>query len=173
MRETFPGISIIDMDCEETYNQESFVAFCQMLGSLGFDITFCPYNTQGFWINSLQQLNTSNPGLVKWWNLQCYDGGEGNDPAIWASAIQQQIPGFSTDGFILPGDWTDDSPSEVKQLMSTFKNDSSVGGGFIWTLDLIIDSSYSATDYVKAISTGLANESVNSFNLSTAELALE
>ena len=157
LRKTFPTISIIDMDCEETYDQASFVAFCQMLIGMGFGITFCPYTYQSFWTGSLAALNTSNPGAVKWWNLQCYDGGGGNDPANWATAITQAVPGFSTVGYILAGDWTNDTPSEVQALMGTFNKELCVGGGFIWTLDNIISSTTSMKAYVDAISVGLGN----------------
>ena len=159
-KQTFPSVSVIDMDCEETYDEISFVAFCQMLIGIGFDITFCPYTFQTFWVNSLAALNQSNPGAVKWWNLQCYDGGYGNDPANWASAITNGISGFDTDDFIVAGDWTNNTPSEVQSLMSSFKNESSVGGGFIWTLDSIIDQNPSdplsgMKAYAGAISNGL------------------
>lgn len=137
-RTVFPSISIIDMDCEETYDQESFVAFCQMLIGIGFGITFCPYMNTPFWTGSLSALHQSNPGSVQWWNLQCYDGGYGNDPATWAAAITSAIPGFNTDGFILAGDWTNDSPAAVQNLLSTFRNETGVGGGFMWTLDDMI-----------------------------------
>lgn len=152
--QTFPAITIIDMDCEETYDQPSFVAFCQMLIGMGFGITFCPYTSVGFWTGSLAALNTSNPGAVKRWNLQCYDGGSGNDPGGWAAQIQRAIPGFSTTGFIVAGDWTQDFPTQVQALMTTFAQEPSVGGGFMWTLDsMIANASMSA--YASAISAGL------------------
>lgn len=158
-RKTFPAIGIIDMDCEETYDTPSFVAFCQMLAGMELGITFCPYAFYeiDFWTDSLAALNKSHPGAVKWWNLQCYDGGYGNDPAQWAAAIGKAIPGFSTAGFILAGDWTNDTPSGVQSLMGTFKGETCVGGGFIWTLDDIIAGSDTMTDYVNAISVGLGN----------------
>jgi hypothetical protein len=163
LRNEFPAISVIDMDCEETYDQASFVAFCQMLSGMGFSITFCPYTNQRFWIGSLATLNTSNPGAIKWWNLQCYDGGHGNDPGAWATEIAQAIPGFSTNGYILAGDWTDDSPSAVQSLMEGFKGEAAVGGGFIWTLDQIIqqdpaDPTAVMKTYAAAISGGLGNK---------------
>lgn len=187
-RHLFPSITIIDMDCEETYDQASFVAFCQMLIDLGFGITFCPYSEyyQSFWTNSLKALNTSNPGAVKWWNLQCYSGGSGNDPASWAKAITDAIPGFSTDGYVLASDssrnlaydngqpeyWGGDCPSSVQSLMGGFKGETCVGGGFIWTLDNVVAYNYNNRqmkdpDYcanaasmkacVDAISVGLGN----------------
>lgn len=161
LKQTFPAISIIDLDCEDNYDLPSFVAFCQLVNSLGFQLTFCPYTYQQFWTNALQQLNNSNKGAVKWWNLQCYDGGHSNKPAQWAHAITEAIADFDTTAFILAGDWTNDSPSLVQSRMKSFSSPA-VGGGFIWTLDQIIANSSSdpqqaMTAYVDAISVGLGN----------------
>lgn len=161
LRATFPVISIIDMDCEDAYDVPSFVAFCQTLIGLGFGITFCPYTAQdSFWNPSLAALNSSSPGAVKWWNLQCYDGGGVNAPGVWATSIVEAIPGFLCNGFILAGDWTDDSPAQVTSLMEQFKAETCVGGGFIWTLDQIIQNNASGPlaamqAYVNAISSAL------------------
>lgn len=158
LKQVLPVVSIIDMDCEETYDQASFVAFCQMLVAIGFKITFCPYTNTDFWTDSLVALNTSNPGSVVWWNLQCYDGGTGNDPQRWARAITQSIPGFNTNGYILAGDWTNQGPAAMQHLMSKFAKESSVGGGFIWTIDNTISTGGTSTlaSYVSAIQNGLA-----------------
>lgn len=171
-----PGISIIDMDNEETdmyYDDSnppsqpvieadsrgSFIDFCKMCITIGFDITFCPYMDQDFWTYSLGQLNSSNPGKVKWWNLQCYAGGDGNDPQTWAGYITDAIPGFDTTGYFLASDWTryydttynswgGDFPLitcnatgnnySVTTLMNKFVNESCVNGGFLWLIDQII-----------------------------------
>ncbi|MBA3487831.1 MAG: hypothetical protein H0T88_11710 [Lysobacter sp.] len=154
LRHTFPSISVIDMDCEETYDQPSFVAFCQLLIALGFQISFCPYTWQDFWTGSLAKLNASNPDKVVWWNLQAYDGGAGNEPGQWAAAIGTAIPGFATAGYIVVGDWTNDSPSEVKNLLRGFSNEPSLGGGFMWTLDDMI-SAGTLDAYGSAIKAGL------------------
>ncbi len=180
LKTTLPKISVIDMDCEETYDQASFVAFCQMLIGIGFEITFCPYRAQSFWTGSLAALETSNPGAVKWINLQCYDGGGSNDPANWAQQIKTALTTFDTDGFILAGDWSrfiyysngqpvywmGRSTADVQSHLHGFSSETCVGGGFIWTLDQIIDyqhnqsilpdpsyaaSNGSISDYVKAI----------------------
>ena len=95
-------IALIDMDVENTYDQTSFVAFCQMLAGIRFGITFCPYGSVSFWVNSLAAFNQSNPGAVKWWNLQCYDGGNLNDPAQWAQAIVTKIRTFNPHGSSSP-----------------------------------------------------------------------
>lgn len=147
-RQSFPAIDLIDMDCEDNYDQPSFVAFCEMLIEIGFGITFCPYQNKPFWTGSLTAIEQNYPGAVKWWNLQCYDGGAGNDPATWAAAIQKAIPGFNTDGFILAGDWSrlwngqywqGDCPNQVQSMLSPFKPESCVGGAFIWTIDDMIN----------------------------------
>jgi hypothetical protein len=152
-RKTFPAIDGIDMDCEETYDQPSFVAFCKMLIGMGFAITFCPafMSTIGFWVGSLGELDKSNKGAAKWWNLQCYAGGAGNDPQGWADEIAARIPGFSTDGFILASDWArfydttarvwgGDCPPAVKQLISGFSKEACFGGAFIWNMHSIVDT---------------------------------
>jgi hypothetical protein len=152
---TFPTIRLIDMDMENTYDQESFVAFCQMLIQIGFGITFCPYTEQGFWTNSLAALNKSNPGAVKWWNLQCYAGGGGNDPKNWADAISKAIPGFNTKGFILASDWSrnlaqpekdpstwyweGDCPPAMQTLLAQYAKEPSVSGAFLWNIDQILN----------------------------------
>ncbi|MBB3119939.1 hypothetical protein [Pseudoduganella violacea] len=139
LRRYLPAISIIDLDCEETYDSPSFIAFCQLLASIGFGITFCPYIKATFWTGALAALNASNPGALKWFNLQCYDGGGENQPGPWAAAIKQACPSFPTDGFLITGDWTEDSPQQVGQLMARCRQDPSVGGGFLWTLDSLIN----------------------------------
>jgi hypothetical protein len=180
-RATFPAIDGIDMDCEETYDVASFVAFCKMLIRIGFHITFCPYEIQDFWTEALVQIENSYPLAVKWWNLQCYDGGGGNDPQNWAAAIATASPGRQIENYIMAGDWVrfyddEDSdwsghcPTEMEQLFSTFSNQSCVGGGFIWSLDLIRDSEKRtptqgngcggsdpiwAKDYIRSIEQGL------------------
>lgn len=89
-----------------------------------------------------------------WWNLQAYDGGAGNEPGQWAAAIATAIPGFATAGYIVVGDWTNDSPSQVKNLLRGFSNEPSLGGGFMWTLDDMI-SAGTLDAYGSAIKAGL------------------
>jgi len=182
-RATFPAIDGIDMDCEETYDLPSFVDFCKMLIGMGFHITFCPYNETDFWAEALVRIEKAYPHAVKWWNLQCYDGGEGNNPQDWADAIASASPGRQTGGYIVPGDWVrfyDPNPdkkrwrgdclNEMEQLFSGYRKQPCVGGGFIWSLDLIRDSENRAPSqgngcggnlpimaiaYIKAINQGL------------------
>ena len=161
----FPVIRLIDMDTENTYDQPSFVAFCQMLIKIGFGITFCPYDQgqQAFWTGSLEALNKSNPGAVKWWNLQCYAGGgppDLNDPQAWADGICDAIPGFNTTNFILCSDWSrnlaqpdpstwqweGDCPLAMQTLIESFAREKCVAGAFLWNIDQILNY---ATDQKK------------------------
>ena len=145
-RKTFPFISVIDMDCEDEYDAPSFLAFCQMLIGMGFEITFCPYTNSAFWANALANIQATNPGKVLWWNLQCY-GVTGNTPTVWATAIANQLPNFDTTGYIVCGDrsrfysgeWQGDCVSAVSRLFQGFASNPACGGGFIWTLDQIRD----------------------------------
>ena len=157
LRQAFPAIDGIDMDCEDNYDQVSFVAFCEMVIGLGFAITFCPYASweMSFWTASLAQIEQQHSGAVKWWNLQCYDGGLGNDPKNWADAITQAIPAFPTNGFIVAGDWTEDSPSNVTTLLSSFSGEACLGGGFIWNMDGILNGPSTMADYVGAIKSAM------------------
>ena len=164
---TFGGIiSMIDMDVENTYDQPSFVAFCEMLVAQGFGITFCPYSNISFWINCLSDLNRSCPGAVQRFNLQCYAGGSGNDPQSWATAITAAIPSFNTKSFLLASDWartnngSGDSPAGVQALLSGFQGDPCVGGAFIWNLDIILNNragGYTMANYVQAIHNALGS----------------
>jgi hypothetical protein len=147
-RKTFPAVDGIDMDCEETYDVPSFVAFCKMLIGFGFGITFCPYIMMDFWTGALVQIEKDHPRAVKWWNLQCYDGGGNNDPQTWANAIKNAFPGRQTNGYIVAGDWArfydpnsnswgGDCPPSLQAKFSGFSSEPCIGGGFVWSLDAI------------------------------------
>jgi len=184
-RATFPAFDLIDMDVEypdgmPTNATACFIAFCEMWIEAGFGITFCPYQDMPFWTAALVTIEQNHPGAVKWWNLQCYAGGQGNNPSDWARAITKALPNFNTNGYILSSDWTrfwnsqdnaweGDCPAAVESLLSSFRGEACVGGGFIWTIDQIIDyaaetkinpdpgncGNVGMTDYVNAIVNGL------------------
>jgi hypothetical protein len=154
-RSVFPDVTVIDMDCEETYDLPSFVAFCQMLVDLGFCLSFCPYQGESFWTKALSALQSSVDGPVHWWNLQCYSGGYGNDPKTWADAISAAIPGFETDGFIVPGFDAASGPAGVQSSLSQFQGEPSIGGAFIWTWDDMVKAGIPAAAYATAIRNAL------------------
>ena len=139
----------IDMDCEETYDVPSFVAFCEMLNKMGFPITFCPYTNQPFWDEAQKKIQAASPGAVKWWNLQCYDGGAPNIPQEWAKGLPA--------GFIIPGDWVrfwdpcaqsfnGDCPTTMTSRFNGFLGPIPLGGGFVYNLDMIRDTEHNSGD---------------------------
>lgn len=151
-------VTAVDMDVEDDYDSPSFVALCELVAGLGLKITFCPYTNQQWWTAALQQVEGASPGSVVRWNLQCYSGGTGNDPSQWATAITDQIPGFDTNGYILASASADLSPQEVTQALTSYQDEATVGGAFIWTIDEIMNrgtSGQSMADYVEAIQTAL------------------
>lgn len=172
LREMFPAITVIDFDCEENYYSHSLVAFAQMLISIGFKITFCPYTQRDFWVDALGQLEASNKGNVLWFNLQCYAGGAGNQPEPWSKAITNKLPKFNTDEYILVSNWTrtDDgtpfSPEEVGDYIKSLSGSACVGGAFLWNLDNIVqnmktDSTYTIKAYANAVYNSLLVDATN------------
>lgn len=189
-RSTFPAFDLIDMDVEYPNGQpenalDCIIAFCEMWINAGFGVTFCPYESPDFWADALAAIEGKYPGAVKWYNLQCYAGGGGNNPSDWATAITNVLPDFNTNNFILASDWTrfwnsqynvwqGDCPSEVQSLLSQFNGEACVGGGFIWTIDQILDyvnetkihpdpdacNQTTMQDYVKAIQNALVQADI-------------
>lgn len=156
-RKAFPAIDGIDLDCEETYDHDSFVAFCEMLIKIGFVLTFCPYEQQEqpFWVNALVALEKRHlMRYVKWWNLQCYDGGRNNEPDRWATAIGAAFKQPPVRDYIVAGDWAKfwnndhwdgNCPAFLTQKFSGFSRDC-LAGGFIWVMDQIISAEERAHD---------------------------
>jgi hypothetical protein len=156
-RKAFPAIDGIDLDCEETYDHDSFVAFCEMLIKIGFALTFCPYEQQeqSFWVNALVALEKRHlMRYVKWWNLQCYDGGRNNEPDRWATAIGAAFKQPPVRDYIVAGDWAKfwnndhwdgNCPAFLTQKFSGFSRDC-LAGGFIWVMDQIISAEERAHD---------------------------
>lgn len=143
--ELFPFIDLIDVDNEDLYDVPSLIAWLNMMGDLGLKATFCPYEEAGFWVKCLSLIEKRRPGLVVRWNLQCYAGGDGQRPEIWARAIKEAMPKFHTDRYFSISDWSrffdhtwqGHNPSEVATLMKSLR-DPSVSGAFLWNLDQIV-----------------------------------
>jgi len=127
------GADCVDLDIEDTYDVGSAVAFSVMCGRLGMHVSFCPYTNVAFWASVRSQTNSQIPGTADRVYLQCYAGGEGNDPATWDNALG----GIK----VYPGLWgshgTDcsegDDPNSVHIKMVNWKSASA--GGFMWPLD--------------------------------------
>jgi hypothetical protein len=153
-KSAFPFIQVIDFDCEEfdapgdPYQWvATLVAFGQMLKTIGFDLTFCPYNRMADWITVLQGLYARQGPTVRWMNLQCYDGGSPNHPADWAKAVDAAKVGADGSAFIVPGLWCCNTqgdgstpPKVVKSFAGWKKINGKLPGGFIWNYEDILDN---------------------------------
>lgn len=125
-------------------------------------ITYCPYCDQEFWLDCLAQVYAKNDNeqIVSWFNLQCYDGGAGNDPKDWVDNIKNyQSPLGISDPvtFVIPGFWCRDySPEEIQNTFSDEnKSDPGINGGWMWNSGEIILKHYTLKDYADAISNGI------------------
>ena len=107
LKQLIPSLDGIDLDDEDLYDQDSMVKFSLMLGKIGYKISFCAYTYQTFWISCLQEISKNSTNLVTQINLQCYSGGEGNDPADW----QQSFSAAGLNTPVYPGVWNDEEDS--------------------------------------------------------------
>jgi hypothetical protein len=140
-----------DLDLEEfpleDYTQTIITLSLLLNKKFGTYITFCPYCDETFWVNCLSGIyqNNNKTQIVSWMNLQCYDGGTGNDPAQWAAAIKNaSSPTGVTNPvqFVIPGYWCYNTsqksfmgqcPDQIQQTFADLaKSDPGINGGFIW-----------------------------------------
>ena len=110
LKKAFPMIDGIDLDNEElssTNDEYVIVGFTQMLNALAFAVSFCPFDSAGFWIDCLKTLYTQNKNAVSGFNLQCYAGGGNNVDMIdsaWIQPLKQALGNdFDAASFICPG----------------------------------------------------------------------
>lgn len=139
-----PVIDGIDFDDEDLLDQDTIVSFALMLQSIGYrEVTFCPYMDISFWVNCLYEIDSKAPGLVTGFNLQCYAGGTGNNPADWINGIKDKMgPGFPAAGMVFPGLWCrhgdgclqGDCPDNITDQFAAWKP-SGIQGGWIWLYD--------------------------------------
>lgn len=152
------GVDGIDFDLEmpDPLSYEPMtdvvVQLTEMLGSMGLQVTYCPYTVQDFWLDCLAQVCADQQGtqIVQWLNLQCYDGGAANQPKGWINAIatyKKPLGIGDPDAFVVPGYATvrpssncasNDSahylcPGQVSHRFSGLKaRISGLSGGFLW-----------------------------------------
>lgn len=146
LKAAIPAIDGIDIDDETLYDQETTVKLSRMLHEIGYEVTFCPYDQQNFWIECLYELNSQTPGLVTGFNLQCYAGGQWNIDQVqnWIDAIAARMgPSFPAATFVNPGLWCRSKesncvigscPPDVTAQFAAWQP-TGIQGGFIWLYD--------------------------------------
>ncbi|KAK3379685.1 hypothetical protein B0T24DRAFT_521405 [Lasiosphaeria ovina] len=140
------ALDAVNNDDESLYDVASTVAFARMLGRAGYRYTIAPYTNTRFWAAVAAQLNSNTtkttsggggdrPLLLDRAYLQCYDGGAGNDPAAWQSAL-----GASAGVKVVPLVWvTNDSKpgqgttaAQARSRFAAWNRRSSLAGGGYW-----------------------------------------
>jgi hypothetical protein len=142
------GAEAIDYDDETLYDVPTAVKFGQMLSTIGYKVTLCPYTNPSFWQSVYNQLGSN---IVDRVYLQCYAGGAGNDPGTWNSYFS----GLT----VIPGMWgiavdpSGSTASQVETQMTTWHAADGIPGGFIWLYDNIVANTNGGTpaDYAFAI----------------------
>jgi hypothetical protein len=144
LKKTIPGIDGIDFDDEELYDPGVTIPLALMLHEIGFTVTFCPYTELEFWVECLAKLNGQHPGLVSGFNLQCYSGGEDNEPGPWIEAVAKAMgSGFDAKSFVRPGLWArhgdgcqeGECPDVMRTKIEGWSDSSGIVGAWVWMLD--------------------------------------
>ncbi|MBZ4412529.1 PKD domain-containing protein [Myxococcus faecalis] len=150
---TITGADAVNFDDESAYDLAPTTTFGQMLIGLGYKIAFVPYTQQTFWRNLRNNLGSAVDRIY----LQVYDGGAGNNPASWNTAMGMTVS---------PGLWSrhgtncasGDSPASVQTKMTQWKANAGIPGGFMWLYDDIQRCSAQGTSaqYAAAINTAVS-----------------
>ena len=165
---------------------ERMATFTLMLHKIRPTVTYGVYTDLYFWLECLRRvyLGNTNRQAVGWMNLQCYAGGEYNDPAAWVDALRKSttplgIP--SPAAFVVPGYWvrnpTDnvhcgpgratngDCPLAIRRILQLLKpRNPGMTGAFIWnSFDVFrcmqngacLGGRMAMADYARAVIEGL------------------
>jgi hypothetical protein len=129
------SLDAIDFDYEGGDSTTTIVEITEMVDALGLGVTYCPYTDEELWLACLAQVYQDlGRQPVRWYNLQCYDGGAGNDPVEWAQSIANYGQPLGIDdpaAFVLPGYWVKNNgpkpwygkcPSELESQFSDRKS---------------------------------------------------
>ena len=168
LKSTF-GITGVDFDYEGDYSQDDgnkIVDLTLDVAARGLFATYCPYTAADWWVDCLQKVYKKNNRMqpVRWFNLQCYAGGSGNQPQDWAQAVAMAGETGVTDpkAFIVPGFAVFPDGLTPAQIQSTFSGlqNSGIAGGFLWNSGAIwqgesTNPSYTPGAYATAIDKGL------------------
>ncbi|NTX04447.1 discoidin domain-containing protein [Myxococcus sp. CA051A] len=163
------GADAVNFDDESAYALAPTTTFGQMLIGQGYKITFAPYTQQTFWRSLKDNLGSAVDRIY----LQVYDGGAGNNPASWNTAMGMTVdPGlWSRHG---TGCTSGDSPASVQSRMSGWKTSAGIRGGFMWLYDDIQRCSAQGTSaqYAAAINTAVSGNTppVANFGVTVSSL---
>ncbi len=127
LKREFPDVDAINFDDELTYDVESVTTFALMLADLGFRISICPYTEKDFWNQLVFNIEKLRPGAMDAVYLQCYDGGNDNNPADWDFG---DIP-------VYPGLDSNIGTENIKKQLRNWRKYCRINGGWIWLYDQV------------------------------------
>ncbi|BDI34313.1 hypothetical protein CCAX7_63640 [Capsulimonas corticalis] len=148
LKNAIPSLDCIDLDDENCYDQSTMTQFCVMLGNLGYVVALDPYTNGSFWTTVASQVNSQRGGTIDSVHLQCYSGGGGNNPCSWNFGGIPVYPGVDSGA---------NSPSSVQTLMTNWKNQCGISGGWMWLYDGFIGN---AAAYASAINNGIGASTI-------------
>jgi len=140
LKDKIPVIEAINNDDEHTYDVATAAAFHVMLYDIGFKTTLAPYMNKSFWQNLATTINNSRFGAVDRIDIQCYDGGAGNNPKDW------NINNIKLHSGLLHFN----STTTITSKMQEWKNNSTTTGGFLWVYN---DNDFNLKNYAASINT--------------------
>ncbi|KAK4141251.1 uncharacterized protein C8A04DRAFT_31229 [Dichotomopilus funicola] len=90
------ALDAVNNDDESIYDTASTVAFAKMLGTAGYRYTIAPYTRTSFWAGVVSGANSDDSGgeegkVLDRVYLQLYDGGAGNRPGDWQTALGMKV----------------------------------------------------------------------------------
>jgi len=184
LKEAFPFVAGFNLDFENDQSaaaQNTIVEFSSMMYEIGYNqITFNVYYGASWWVGTLKTIQEKHPGFITGFDLQTYDGGDGQDPCTWIREIKNQMgKDFDAENFVFPGFAVKTlelggamCPDEIQSNMSKWKKECKLNGGWLWRVEEIIDpdpgvgdlgfcnmsSRPTIEDYAKALLDGLNSE---------------
>jgi hypothetical protein len=148
LKAAIPALDAIDFDDENSFNSPTTISFGVMLGQLGYHVMPDAFDQSSYWTNVVSQINSQLPGTVDGVHLQAYAGGSGNNPCVgWNFGT---VPVF-------PGLWDlNDTPSQVQSIMTGWRNQCGIIGGFMWLYDDFVGNGLAA-QYASAINNAVSS----------------
>ncbi|KAK1573757.1 coagulation factor 5/8 type domain-containing protein [Colletotrichum navitas] len=137
-------------DDEGVYDVSSTVEFAQLLGAIGYRYSIAPYTNSAFWTTIKREIDAAAPGLFDRVYLQVYDGGAGNDPGSWQTALgTKAIPLLWVINDAKPSQGV--TAAQAQQRFRSWSSQYAVAGGGYWNDYDIEKMGSSYADYAAAL----------------------
>ncbi|MES0490441.1 MAG: hypothetical protein ABUK01_10640 [Leptospirales bacterium] len=161
------GFDGIDLDYEGSDFSTTSPVYTVALAAInvGLKVTAAPYWGKENWQSWVTYVQANN-GTVSWLNLQCYSGGNFNNPGDWLDLGVPIVAGSCANcgAICTPVDmqnlftlWrTGQSPAPISASCwggTPNTSPQAIGGGFIWVYDAIAGTQF--LPYMNALKTGL------------------